>query len=228
MAKPAKAKILTAVLEAVGRKPQFVVARLEAAPLRKAWPAWADRRVKGTVNGHAFRTTLLSAKKGAELVLVVNRAMQGATKAAPGDKVTLQLEPDTAAQEIGIPRELADVLKGERTLAKWFARLSPSMQKGVGAYVDQAKGVDTRRERAARMAECLMLAMEGEQELPPMLRTRFQREPRAAEGWRAMTPLQRRNHLLGIFYLQSLEGRERRADQVVDDAVRKANRLRQR
>ena len=38
------------------------------------------------------------------------------------------------------------------------------MRKGIGAFVDQAKGIETRKLRAARMAESLMLAMEGEEE----------------------------------------------------------------
>ena len=37
-----------------------------------------------------------------------------------------------------------------------------------------------------------------------------------------MTKLQRRNHLLGIFYYQSPEARERRAQKVVADALQKA------
>jgi hypothetical protein len=34
-----------------------------------------------------------------------------------------------------------------------------------------------------------------------------------------MTPVQRRGHLLGIFYYQSPEARERRAQKAVDEAL---------
>ena len=37
------------------------------------------------------------------------------------------------------------------------------------------------------------------------LQAAFQRQPLARKGWEAMTPVQRRNHLLGIFYYQSAE-----------------------
>lgn len=217
-----KPKTLQTVLEAVGRKPRFVVARLQAAALRAAWPDWADGRVKGAVNGFAFRSTLLSAKKGAELVLVVNRQMQAGAQLRPGDRVKLRLEPD--ATEWEVPVELTAALKGERTLSKWFAELSPSMQKGVAGYVDQAKSASTRQKRAARMAETMMLAMEGEKELPPILRAAFDRMPGATAGWKLMTPLQRRNHLLGIFYLQTVEGRERRAGQAAEQCVQRSSR----
>jgi uncharacterized protein YdeI (YjbR/CyaY-like superfamily) len=72
------------------------------------------------------------------------------------------------------------------------------------------------------MAERMMLAMEGEQTLPPILQVAFRRAPRAQAGWEAMTPVQRRGHLLGIFYYQSPEARERRAQKAVEEALRAA------
>jgi hypothetical protein len=74
------------------------------------------------------------------------------------------------------------------------------------------------------MAERLLLAMEGEQEPPPVLRAAFLRQPRALEGWNKLTPTQRRNHLLGIFYYDNVEARERRAAKAVEDALRAAAR----
>jgi uncharacterized protein YdeI (YjbR/CyaY-like superfamily) len=64
--------------------------------------------------------------------------------------------------------------------------------------------------------------MEGERELPPILKAAFQRQPLARAGWDAMTPAQRRNHLLGIFHYQSAKSREARAAQAVEDALRAA------
>jgi uncharacterized protein YdeI (YjbR/CyaY-like superfamily) len=76
--------------------------------------------------------------------------------------------------------------------------------------------------RAEQVAESLMLAMEGEEYPPPILRAAFQAQPLALQGWNAMTPTQRRNHLLGIFYVQTVEGRQRRTAKAVDDALRVA------
>ena len=70
----------------------------------------------------------------------------------------------------------------------------------------------------------MMLAMEGERELPPILQVALRRQPRALEGWKAMTPVQRRGHLLGIFYYQSPEARQKRAEKAVADAVKIAQR----
>ena len=67
-----------------------------------------------------------------------------------------------------------------------------------------------------------MLAMEGERVLPPILQVAFRRAPKAQAGWEAMTAVQRRGHLLGIFYYQSPESRERRAQKAIEEALRVA------
>ena len=54
-----------------------------------------------------------------------------------------------------------------------------------------------------------------------MLKAIFQRQPRAREAWFALTPTQRRNHLLGIFYYETVEGRERRAAKAIEEAMKK-------
>ena len=218
-------KTFRAVLEATGTSLHWVIARVPV-DLKKAWPSWKSRRVHGEINGFAFRTSLFPASQGKGHVLLVNKQMQAGAKATPGSKVQIWLEPDMAKQVIDLPRELADALKEDRRLRRWFDALSPSMRKGLGHLVDQPKGAETRQMRAERLAESLMLAMEGEEEVPPILRARFQRQPLASEGWSAMTPTQRRNHLLGIFYVQTVAGREKRVEKAIEDALRVARKSR--
>jgi uncharacterized protein YdeI (YjbR/CyaY-like superfamily) len=93
------------------------------------------------------------------------------------------------------------------------------MRKGFTNFIADAKSADTRRKRAEAMAESLMLAMEGEVEPPPILRAAFQRQPEARRGWDRMTPTQRKHHLLGIFYPQTVVGRERRAAKVIESCL---------
>lgn len=220
---PNRSKTFRTVLEAAGTSLHWVIARIPV-DLKKAWPDWGGRRVRGEINGFAFRTSLLPASGGNGHTLLVNKRMQVGAKAKPGTTVEIRLEPDLEAPSVSVPRELAIALKGDRQLQRWFERLSPSMRKGISQFVDQAKGAKTRQMRAEKMAESLMLAMEGETEIPPILRAAFQRQPLAREGWKAMTPTQRRNHLLGIFYVQTVDGRERRAARAVEEAIRVAKR----
>ena len=69
-----------------------------------------------------------------------------------------------------------------------------------------------------------MLTMEGEHDPPPVLRAAFLRNPAARDAWLALTPTQRRNHLLGIFYYETADARERRAAKAIEDALRAAKR----
>jgi hypothetical protein len=94
----------------------------------------------------------------------------------------------------------------------------------IGAQVGEAKSAESREMRAEKMAEWLLSAMEGETDPPPILKAAFLRQPQARAGWEAMTTLQRRNHLLGIFHYQSAESRERRAGQAVEAALRIARK----
>ncbi|MFZ0746645.1 MAG: YdeI/OmpD-associated family protein [Terracidiphilus sp.] len=216
-------KSFHALLESAETSLHWVVARIPI-DLKKAWPAWHSRRVRGEINGFAFRTSLFPSPRGEGHVLLVNKQMQAGARARAGEKVQLRLEPDLEEQVVTIPKELLNALKGDRRLRRWFDTLSPSMRKGIAAFVDQAKATETRDMRASKMAESLMLAMEGEEEPPPILRAAFLRQPLAFEAWNAMTPKQRRNHLLGIFYQQSVSDREKRAAKAVEMALRGARR----
>jgi len=98
------------------------------------------------------------------------------------------------------------------------------VRKFIGDSVVASKSPAARHHRAEQMIERMMLAMEGERELPPILQVAFRRQPKALIGWQAMTPVQRRGHLLGIFYYQSPESRQKRADKAVVEALKVANR----
>jgi uncharacterized protein YdeI (YjbR/CyaY-like superfamily) len=115
-------------------------------------------------------------------------------------------------------------MKGDRRLRKWFDRLSYSMRKEIGDWSMEPKSAEGRRKRAEAMAERLLLTLEGEIELPPILKAAFLRQPLARKGWEAMTAVQRRNQLLAIFYYQSPEARERRAAKVIDEALQAAKK----
>lgn len=218
------AKTFTALLEPDGTQLRWVVAKIPF-DLVKAWPVRNGRRVRGEIEGFPFRTSLFPDRRRGAHILLVNKKMQSGAGARVGDKVRIRLEPDLEERPTVVPSELERALKADRKLHKWFDAMSPSMRREIGKWVSEPKSAETRQKRAERMAERLMQAMEGEQEPPPVLRAAFQREPRALVGWNRLTATQRRNHLLGIFYYESVEARERRAAKAVDDALRAAAKV---
>jgi uncharacterized protein YdeI (YjbR/CyaY-like superfamily) len=218
-------KSFRAPLEATGTSLRWVIARIPI-DLKKAWPMWKSRRVFGEINGFAFRTALIPGAKGQGHVLIVNKKMQAGARVRAGERALIKLTPDLGEVVIDLPPEFAKILKSDRALKKWFEAISPSMRKGLVNLIADAKSSETRQKRAEALAESLMLAMEGEVEPPPILRVQFQRQPEARRGWDSMTPTQRRNHLLGIFYSQTVDGRERRAAKAVESCLAVARRRR--
>jgi len=189
----------------------------------KVWARRKGLRVRGTINGFAFRTSLFRARDGST-ILLVNKKMQKEAGVRQGHVAEVVLEPDLEERPSATPPELEKLLREDRALRKFYEQLSDSMRKAIADAITQPKSAEAKRARAELWAERMMLAMEGEQVTPPILESAFQRQARAREGWRAMTPGQRRGHLLGIFYYQSPESRQKRAQKAIDEALRVAER----
>jgi uncharacterized protein YdeI (YjbR/CyaY-like superfamily) len=216
-------KTFNAVLEPLRNGLGWVIARIPF-DVEKAWPERRRLRVRGEIEGYAFRTSLFAASDGQGHFLLVNKKMQAGAKAATGERVRIRLEPDLEERAVETPPELERALKGDRRLPKWFAGLSESMRHEIGKWVNEPKSAESRQKRAEAMAERLLLTLEGEIEPPPILQAAFQRQPLARKGWEAMTPVQRRGHLIGIFGYQSADSRERRAAKAMEEALRVAKR----
>lgn len=218
-----RAKTFRATLEPNGNELRWVIARIPFDVARE-WPERNGRRVRGEINGFAFRTSLFPEAGGKKHVLLINKKMQAGARAKAGDTAQFRLAPDFDEREAIIPEELARALKAERGLRRYFDQMRPSMRRDIARWTGEPKSAQTRTKRAEQMAERLLLAMEGEVEPPPILRAAFQRQPGAESGWNAMTPIRRRNHLLAIFYYQTAEGRERRVRIAIEDALSAAKR----
>jgi uncharacterized protein YdeI (YjbR/CyaY-like superfamily) len=217
-------KTFRAVLEQTGDGLRWVIARVPFDPA-KVWPVRKGRRVRGEINGFAFRTALFPEAGGKKHVVLVNKKMQAGAHARAGDTVQIRLEPDLEEREASIPAELEKALKADRALRFFFDAMTPSRRRDIARYAGEPKSAASRTKRAEEVAEWFLLALEGERETPPILRVAFQRQPAAREGWEAMTPIRRRNHLLSIFHYKTAEAREKRTRLAVEDAVKLAKRL---
>jgi Domain of unknown function (DUF1905)/Bacteriocin-protection, YdeI or OmpD-Associated len=223
-------KSFTALLEPDGTALKWTIARV---PFKAAdvWPERRGNRVRGEIfssnskdGGFPFRTSLFPDRRGNGQVLLVNKKMQKGAHALPGDKVRIIIEPDLEERKAIMPPELAKALKGAPGLRKWFDSLGDYTRRMFCALVDNLKAPEARVRMAEKFAEQLLQAWEGETDTPPILKAAFVRQPLAEAGWLAMTPTQRRGHLLGIFYYESADARERRAAKAVDEALKFARR----
>lgn len=96
-------KTFRATLESTGTSLRWVIARIPV-DLKRTWPGWSNRRVRGEINGFAIRTTLFPGPKGSGgLTLLVNKRMQAGARAKPGDSVRILLEPDLEEKPATVP-----------------------------------------------------------------------------------------------------------------------------
>jgi uncharacterized protein YdeI (YjbR/CyaY-like superfamily) len=216
-------KRFRAVIEPLQGGLGWVVARLPF-DVDDAWPKMVRLRVKVEVGGEVFRTSLFpDAHRGGHFVLV-NKKMQKAAGAKVGAMVDFAIAPDLEERTPTVPPELAKLLKTEKKLARWYEGLSEPIRWEIAKWIDGVKSAEARQRRAEQIAERLMLTMEGEKELPPVLEVAFRRVPAARKGWEVMTKVQRRSNLLAIFYYQSPEARDKRVRKVVEDCLKAANK----
>ncbi len=184
----------------------------------KVWGTRGMLKVKGEINGFAFRTSLFPTGKGYHYLLV-NKRMQAGAGARPGMVARFHLQPDTEKRVAVVPRELQRILNEERSFRRWFEQLNYSTRKWITDWVTQVKSPEARGRRAEQVAEQLLATREAERELPPILKLAFARDPRAYTGWQRMSPSHRRGHLLAIFYYRSPDARDRRIAKLLEDAL---------
>jgi uncharacterized protein YdeI (YjbR/CyaY-like superfamily) len=225
MMKPAS-KTFKATLERIDSPLKWVMVRVPF-DAGKAWGKRGQVKVRGDINGFAFRTSLFPDGNGGHRLLV-NKQMQRGAKAAPGMSARFRLEPDNAPRVITVPLELHRMLSEERSLRKWFNALNYSLRNELCKRIAQASDPAVRLRRAELLAECLLSAMEAERELPPAIQIALAQNSRAHEGWQLMSPARRRGHLLGVFYYQSASSRERRMAKAMEDAVQFAQKKKDR
>jgi len=215
-----KVQKFRAVLEKGDRALGWTIARVPFDPAR-VWKKRVRLRVKGEVNGFAFRTSLFSITAGGYFLLV-NQKMQKGGDVRAGEMAEFTLEPDLDPRKAEMPDELAVLLDDEPGLREWYDELTEYTRRAICAMVNEAKTEETRMRRAEQMAERLLATMEGEKELPPVVAAAFRRRPKAKAGWAKMTPAQRRGELLAVFYYQTPEAREKRVGKLCDLAEKKA------
>jgi uncharacterized protein YdeI (YjbR/CyaY-like superfamily) len=191
----------------------------------KVWGTRGQIKVKGEINGFAFRTSLFPIREGRH-ILLVNKKMQKGARAAEGSVARFQMELDSEERTVTIPDELQRILSEDRSLRRWYDKLNHSTRSDIAKWITDPKSGEARKRRAEQIAERLFAVMEAERELPPILQIALARHPRAREGWDGMSVSRRRGHLFGIFYYRTPDAQARRIDKMLEDATARAERNR--
>lgn len=205
-----------ATLERGAGKLGWVIVRIPFN-VKDTWDTRGHLRVKGEINGFAFRGSLFPTGTG-EHCMLVNKKMQAGGFVGVGSEARFRLEPDTEARPIVMPAELERALAEDRKLRRWFDRCAASLRRWINNWVASPKSAAARERRADEVAERLLATMDGERELPPILQAAFSRDPRAAAGWKRMSLHRRRHELFAILSYKSPEARARRIAKMMQEA----------
>lgn len=213
-----RAQTFDAVIEHGDRVLGWTIARVPFDPL-VVWKERVRLRVKGTINGFSFRTSLFPfSGEAGKYFLLVTRGMQAAAKVKPGHIATFALEADLDPRPAELPEELDALLDEEDGLRAWYDSLTEYTRREIGKWVCDVKSGEARVRRAQTMAERLFGTMEAEAEMPPAIRKALDARPKAKSGWLAMTPTQRRMELFAVSAYQSPESRVKRVGKLCDVA----------
>ena len=110
--------------------------------------------VRGTLNGFPFRSSIFPDGKGGH-TMMVNKAMQAGARAAPGQTVSVEMEPDTVAPRVAVPADLRRALARSKTARQTWDRLTPRARRDYVAWLDDAKKDETRTRRVQLAIERL-------------------------------------------------------------------------
>jgi hypothetical protein len=103
-------------------------------------------KVKGKVNGVAFRSSLMPDGDDQHF-LVVNKSVRDKAKVKVGDRVTVVVEPDSAPRLIEAPPDLAKALGKDKTAKMIWDDFAYSHKKAYVDWIVSAKQDETRRRR---------------------------------------------------------------------------------
>jgi hypothetical protein len=105
--------------------------------------------VRGTVNGHPFRSSIFPTGDGRHY-MVVNRETREGANVRAGDTVGFVMERDEGPRVVTAPAELARALRANRGAKAAWDKLSYTRQKEHARAVEEAKRPETRARRVEK------------------------------------------------------------------------------
>lgn len=111
-------------------------------------------RVKGTLDGVAYRSNLMPMGGGA-FCLGVHKATREAVRRTFGDTVTVTIERDDEPREVVVPPDLRAALDADPEANAAWERLAPSHRREHANAIAEAKRPETRERRVAKALEML-------------------------------------------------------------------------
>ena len=104
-----------------------------------------------TVNGHRYRTTAV--RMGGRFLVPLSAEHREAAGVAAGQRITVEIENDTAAREVALPDDLAAAM--DDAARTTYDELAYTHRKEWVRWVEEAKRPETRATRIAKTVDAL-------------------------------------------------------------------------
>jgi len=114
--------------------------------VEKAWGTRGQVRVRGTLNGFPYRSSIFPDGKGGHQMMV-NKAMQQGAGAKPGDTMKVVMELDAEPRTVTAPADLRKALAKNARAKAAFEKLAYSHKKEYVDWIEEAKRAETRAAR---------------------------------------------------------------------------------
>src|SRR5260370_39301752 len=115
--------------ERLGYRLNWIIVRIPFDAAR-AWGLRGQIKVKGEINGFAFRTSLFPTREGWHFLLI-NKRMQKGARAVEGSVARFQMEVDSEERIVTIPDEVKSILREDRSLPRCYDGLNYSTRSDI-------------------------------------------------------------------------------------------------
>jgi hypothetical protein len=114
-------------------------------------------RVKGKLDNYSIKGVSLLPMGEGNFIMAFNASMRKGTGKSAGAKISVILEQDT--EEYKINKVLMQCINDDPAAFEYFQSLPRSHQNYFSKWVDNAKGIDTKTKRIARVLNALVRKM---------------------------------------------------------------------
>jgi Domain of unknown function (DUF1905)/Bacteriocin-protection, YdeI or OmpD-Associated len=119
----------------------------------KVFGTRARAPVRGTINGFAFRSSLMP--MGGCHGMAINKSMRDGAGVKAGDTVSVVMERDEAKRIVEAPALLKKEMAKSKTAQTQWEKLSFTNKKEIARSISSAKQEETRRRRLAKAMDIL-------------------------------------------------------------------------
>ena len=115
----------------------------------------AGRRpaVTVTIGDHVYRTTVTP--MGGRFLVPLSAENRRAVGVAAGDRVSVEISPDTAPREVAVPDDLSQALTRDLLALEFFNGLAYTHPKEWVRWIEEAKKAETRDNRVRKTVAVL-------------------------------------------------------------------------